>query len=231
MQLIQKILFLHKSNSSFIIFYKFLITKLKNIYFKKQIKVQKKKHVEFLKKKILTHDYFSSHAFNFNEILKSYKKFEYLEIGSFEGNSSMFVAKNFPEAKIYCVDNWVGTKEYENLEFSNIEKNFDQNMSEFNNYYKFKKTSDDFFKDNNKKFDAIYIDGYHNGSQVYKDFQNSWRVLNDNGVIIFDDYIWNFYKNLKDNPCYMINLYLKEIKNKVKILKVSNSQLFIKKIC
>ena len=104
-------------------------------------------------------------------------------------------------------------------------------MSEFNNYYKFKKTSDDFFKDNNKKFDAIYIDGYHNGSQVYKDFQNSWRVLNDNGVIIFDDYIWNFYKNLKDNPCYMINLYLKEIKNKVKILKVSNSQLFIKKIC
>ena len=184
-----------------------------------------------MKKKILTHDYFSKHAFNFNEILKSYKKFEYLEIGSFEGNSSMFVAKNFPDSKIYCVDNWVGTEEYENLKFSNIEKNFDQNMSEFNNYFKFKKSSDDFFNTNNKKFDVIYIDGYHKGSQVYKDFKNSWKVLNDNGVIIFDDYIWNFYKNLKDNPCYMINLHLKEIKNKVKILKVSNSQLFIQKIC
>ena len=138
MQIIQKIIFLYKSNSNFEIFYKFLITKLKNIYFKKKIKQQKKGHVEFLKKKILTHDYFSSHAFNFNEILKSYKRFEYLEIGSFEGNSSMFVAKNFPDSKIYCVDNWVGTEEYENLEFSNIEKNFDKNMSEFKNYVKFK---------------------------------------------------------------------------------------------
>ena len=231
MQIIQKIIFLYKSNSNFIIFYKFLTTKLKNIYLKNQIKLQKKKHAEFLKKKILTHDYFSSHAFNFIEIFKFYKKFEYLEIGSFEGNSSMFVAKNFPESKIYCVDNWVGTEEYENLEFSNIEKNFDQNMSEFNNYFKYKKTSDDFFNTNNNKFDVIYIDGYHKGSQVYKDFKNSWKVLNENGVIIFDDYIWNFYRNLKDNPCYMINLHLKEIKNNVKILKVSNSQLFIQKIC
>ncbi len=230
MQVIQKIIFLYKSNSNLKIFYKFLTTKLKNIYFKKQIKEQKKGHVEFLKKKILTHDYFSSHAFNFKEILKSYKKFEYLEIGSFEGNSSMFVAKNFPDSKIYCVDNWVGTEEYENLEFSNIEKNFDQNMSEFNNFFKYKKTSDDFFKTNNKKFDVIYIDGYHKGSQVYKDFKNSWKVLNENGVIIFDDYIWNFFKDIKDNPCYMINLHLQEIKNKVKILKVSNSQLFIQKI-
>ena len=88
-----------------------------------------------------------------------------------------------------------------------------------------------FFSKNKDKFDVIYIDGYHKGSQVYKDFKNSWKVLNENGVIIFDDYIWNFYRNLKDNPCYMINLHLKEIKNKVKILKVSNSQLFIKKIC
>ena len=30
------------------------------------------------------------------------------------------VAKNFPDSKIYCVDNWVGTEEYENLEFSNV---------------------------------------------------------------------------------------------------------------
>jgi len=230
-QIIQKIIFLYKSNSNFIVFYKFLITKLQNIFLKKKIKFQKKKHIDFLKKKNLTHDYFSSHAFNFNEILKSYKKFEYLEIGSFEGNSSMFVAKNFPDSKIYCVDNWVGTEEYENLKFSNIEKNFDQNMSEFNNYVKFKKTSDDFFNNNNKKFDIIYIDGYHKGSQVYKDFKNSWKILKENGVIIFDDYIWNFFENLKDNPCYMINLHLKEIKNKVKILKVSNSQLFIQKIC
>ena len=53
MQFIQKIIFLYKSNSNLKIFYKFLTTKLKNIYFKKQIKEQKKGHVEFLKKKFL----------------------------------------------------------------------------------------------------------------------------------------------------------------------------------
>ena len=53
MQIIQKIIFLYKSNSNLEIFYKFLITKLKNIYFKKQIKEQKRGHIEFLKKKFL----------------------------------------------------------------------------------------------------------------------------------------------------------------------------------
>ena len=48
--------------------------------------------------------------------------------------------------------------------------------------------------------------------------------------MIFDDFIWNFFEKIEDNPCYVINLYLKKINKNVKILKVSNSQLFIQKI-
>jgi predicted O-methyltransferase YrrM len=143
----------------------------------------------------------------------------------------MFVAKNFPNSKIYCVDNWIGTIEYEeDLKFSNVEKNFDLNMLEFKNFTKFKLKSDDFFKTNQIFFDVIYIDGYHKADQVLKDFINSWAVLNVKGIIIFDDYIWKFFDRIEDNPCYAINKYLNKIRKNSKILKVSNSQLFVQKI-
>jgi predicted O-methyltransferase YrrM len=230
MDIIKKLIFLYQSRANKFIHLNFVITKLKNIFLKKYIKYKKKNHVDFLKKKYITHDYFSSHAYNFFNILNKFNSFEYLEIGSFEGNSAMFVAKNFPNSNICCVDNWVGTEEYENINFSSVEYNFDNNMSEFNNYKKFKLLSDEFFKNNQHKFDVIYIDGYHKGSQVLKDFMNSWKILNQGGVIIFDDYIWKFFDKIQDNPCYAINEYLEKIKNDVKILKVSNSQLFIQKI-
>ena len=50
-----------------------------------------------------------------------------------------------------------------------------------------KKTSDDFFKENNKKFDIIFIDGLHIYEQVKKDILNSIECLNDNGIILVHD--------------------------------------------
>jgi len=230
MIILKKLFFLYCSNANKYIYLNFIFTKLKNFFLKKKIKLEKKKHLNFLKRKLITHDYFSSHAYNFLNIINKFKLCKYLEIGSFEGNSAMFVAKNFPDSKICCVDNWIGTIEYEeDLKFSNVEKNFDLNMLEFNNFTKFKLKSDDFFKTNRIFFDVIYIDGYHKADQVLKDFINSWAVLNVKGVLIFDDYIWKFYDRIEDNPCYIINEYLNKIRKNSKILKVSNSQLFIQK--
>ena len=229
MKVFDQISFLYRSKSALIIYIIFFKTKLINVFLKKKIKDKKKIHKKFLLSKKITQDYFSSHAYNFYEIMKKFEMPKYLEIGSFEGNSAMFIAKNFENSKIYCVDNWVGTEEYNNLNFSKLEDNFDSNISEFNNINKFKMPSDDFFRYNKKTFDVIYIDGYHKGLQVLEDFKNSWNVLNDNGLIIFDDYIWKCYDKIQDNPCYVINLYLKKISDDVKIIKVSNSQLYIQK--
>lgn len=49
------------------------------------------------------------------------------------------------------------------------------------------KTSDDFFSENNKKFDIIFIDGLHYAEQVYKDIINSLKFLEPNGFIICHD--------------------------------------------
>ena len=50
-----------------------------------------------------------------------------------------------------------------------------------------RKTSDDFFKDNNRKFDIVFIDGLHTYEQVKKDILNSVNCLNNNGIILVHD--------------------------------------------
>ena len=228
--MISKLIFLAKNNSSIVIYINFLSYKIISIFYKSKIKYFKKVNKQILKNKKISNDYFSMNAFNFYKSIFNLKStFHYLEIGSYEGNSAMFVARNFPKAYVNCVDNWHSTEDYHGQDFKIVEDNFDYNVSDFKNIKKFKINSDEFFKKNSQKFDVIYVDGYHRNDQVYKDCKNSWKFLNNNGVMICDDYFWNFYEKTENNPCFGINKFLNEIKNNFKILKVSNTQIYIKK--
>ena len=51
----------------------------------------------------------------------------------------------------------------------------------------FRGTSDQFFKQNHKKFDCIFIDGLHEFDQVNKDISNSLNHLTENGIIFLHD--------------------------------------------
>lgn len=48
-------------------------------------------------------------------------------------------------------------------------------------------TSDEFFKNNDRSFDIIFIDGLHMEEQVSKDLYNSFNFLSDNGTIVIHD--------------------------------------------
>lgn len=56
-------------------------------------------------------------------------------------------------------------------------------------------TSDQFFLNNKKNFDLIFLDGLHTYEQTIKDIKNSLRFLNSKGVILVHDClpkkIWN----------------------------------------
>ena len=56
-------------------------------------------------------------------------------------------------------------------------------------------TSDEFFKNNKKNLDIIFLDGLHTYEQTIKDIDNSLNFLNEKGVIIIHDClpkkIWN----------------------------------------
>ena len=89
--------------------------------------------------------------------------------------------------------------------------------------------SDIFFKENIDMFDVIYVDGSHFADDVLKDCRSSWAFLKKNGILILDDFFWKNYKEIENNPAHAINLFLKEINNCYKILRLSKFQLFIEK--
>ena len=51
----------------------------------------------------------------------------------------------------------------------------------------YRMTSDDFFEQNNKTYDIVFIDGMHTKEQVSKDIINSLKVLNTGGKIVVHD--------------------------------------------
>jgi predicted O-methyltransferase YrrM len=227
-----KIKFLIKSNTPFFIVFLFLITKLKKTLVKNEISAQKKLNKLNIKNFQISMDWFSSQSYFFKYfMMKLDKNFKYLEIGSFEGNSAIFVSSNFPASKITCVDPWVNYEENKHIDLPNIEKIFDKNTKNFRNIKKIKKTSENFYITNKEKYNFIYIDGYHKYEYVLKDCLSSWKILIPGGFLVCDDYIWEYYKkDVKLNPCFAINEFLQIINKEAKVLLVSNSQIFIKKL-
>jgi predicted O-methyltransferase YrrM len=120
-----------------------------------------------------------------------------LEIGSYEGLSSVFFADNFlfnENSTLTCVDPFlsIDDNDHSELLLSNQEKNFLSNISNtsFSDKIIFeKKTSDVFFLENKKVFNFIYIDGSHESSQAVSDLDNSLKVITDGGIIWMDDYL------------------------------------------
>jgi Methyltransferase domain len=80
-----------------------------------------------------------------------------------------------------------------------------------------------------KKFDLIYIDGSHYRDDVLLDAFMSWKLLNENGVIIFDDYVWRLDLPAADRPKDAIDLFIYCHLNDLTILH-NKEQLIIRKI-
>ena len=141
-------------------------------------------------------DWASGNIHNFITIQKlkldnNIQKFKILEIGSFEGYSANIFNQIFPGNEIYCVDPWSSNfdnSDLANINFEQIENNFDSNTKNLN-IKKFKMSSNDFFKINEEFFDIIYIDGAHDYKTVLSDANNSIKFLKKNGIIFFDDFI------------------------------------------
>jgi len=70
----KKILFLKKCKAPLSVFIIYFYTKLKNLFIKRKIVKLKRRHQNFIKDKKMTNDYFSSHSFNFFNILNKKKK-------------------------------------------------------------------------------------------------------------------------------------------------------------
>ena len=220
--------------ATFEVLYNFILDRLKHPFNYKIKKQKRDEHKNYLAAKNCTKDYFSLNAYYWHSIInKTFNRFSYLEIGSWEGNSAMFILKNFNTKNVTCVDIWDLYNDSSKSEQIKRFDNFQSNLKEFNERFSFhKSTSDEFFKNNEKKYDVIYIDGWHEAPQVYRDICNSWYCLNEGGLVVCDDFFYGDIINNKNNnlPADSINRFILENQNKLKILNVNNTQIFIKKI-
>jgi len=173
----------------------------------------------------------------FKKLKNTNSNINILEIGSYRGESSSFFLEEIKNSSITCVDTWEGSDENKSRgeNFIEIEKAFDEVGKKYKDrLIKKKETSQQFFnffnedKLGNEVYDLIYVDGSHYADDVYFDAINSFRVLKKGGIIIFDDYLWFYYKNLHKNPISAINLFYKTRKNELEILYVYEQIIFRK---
>ena len=176
---------------------------------------------ESLKALDTTSDWFSQRLKHwlacFDDVgLKPDRPLDVLEIGSWEGMSTRFIAEYFTNATITCVDTWGGADEHlvnpDQTALSEIEQRFDRNLAPFSaRLRKCKMTSQAFFasEPNHEAYDLIYVDGSHYVDDVMMDALCAFASLRVGGLLIFDDYQWNLYRKPMDAPAAAINAFLR----------------------
>jgi len=155
-----------------------------------------------------------------------------LEIGCYEGLSSVFFADNFIDnqnSSLTLVDPFlnISTNDHSNFLQNNEELNFDFNISNCKNKEKIKInkiTSDTFFENNKQTFNFIYIDGCHEPDFIIRDMENSFKVLEPNGIMWMDDYGGGDGIQIRDS----MNSVLEKLKGNFELIH-KNYQLAIRK--
>jgi hypothetical protein len=174
--------------------------------------------------------FFSGNIGHWSRLFRKYKiqPRDILEIGSFRGDSARFLLDQFPNAQITCVDTWAEYDELKHVSFSEVEAQFNSLLATYSHRINKFKGRSNLFQFQRDKYDLIYIDGSHLADDVLLDLINSWSALKERGIIICDDYIWQFYERVRDNPCAAINCFLKLKKGEFRLLAVYR-QIWIQK--
>ena len=174
----------------------------------------------------------------FEKELQRYKGLpcKFLEIGSFEGMSSIWMLENIlthEDSKMYCIDAWA---EWTENAFSRFIENINKTG---------KRDKVDIIKGDSANylgkfpenyFDFIYVDGDHNEQPVIKDATMSFRILKKGGIMAFDDYLLK--TKYPNSPCSKIMIgstkdavdyFINAFSDQVEIIH-KDYQLWIKKI-
>jgi hypothetical protein len=137
-----------------------------------------------------------------------------------------FFADNFidnPKSSLTCVDPFLTISNNDHKQFllNNEEINFDFNISNCKNTNKIiihKITSDNFFKNNNgnKTYNFIYIDGCHDPEFIKRDMENSFNILEVNGIMWMDDYGGGDGIQIKN----AMNIFLEKYKGQYELIHI-----------
>jgi predicted O-methyltransferase YrrM len=157
-----------------------------------------------------------------------------LEIGAWEGMSTLFLGACFEHSTITVVDTWAGGEDHSgSAALRDVEHRFDANVAPVGGRIKKAKglSSEVLARLHAEqvRYDLIYIDGSHYADDVLVDALHSWGMLRRAGVLIFDDYLWQGYRHGSSNPGPAINLFLKHKRSQYRLLNVG-SQVILQRL-
>ena len=160
---------------------------------------------------------YTENWFSFSDLeqflpLNTQEELHILEIGSFEGKSTIWFLENIlqnPNSTITCIDPWTSysqdSKSFKSYFKTDAEWDF---TSHYNTFLYNTEQSGVFNKviinqgfshdilpkliTQNKQYNIIFIDGNHTAPFVLTDAVLSWYLLKPNGIMIFDDYLWDY---------------------------------------
>ena len=217
-------LFLFKLKN-FIIIHKskFLKKKIKSKY-----KIIKKQFENYIETKNFSQKWFLNNFEIFHYYLPkdNATNFSYLEIGSYEGLSLLNILFNYKNSKVTAIDLWGESNinsESLKVNFNDVENKFNKNLEGYN-FIKIKNDSVTALRKllkEKQSFDFIYIDGSHNGEDILSDAIESYKLLNIEGVIIFDDVV-NTNTNINIQSYTGFEKFCQIYKNQIKVLYLRN---------
>lgn len=165
----------------------------------------------------------------------------FIEIGSFEGRSMVWIAENMMQDGDYlnCIDTWGGGEEHSAEDMAAVEARFDHNHALLEskyperNIHKAKglstlKLASDLAAGGAGDADFIYIDGSHIAKDVLTDACMAWPLLKSKGMMVFDDYMWGDPRDILHRPKPAIDAFTNLFAEEAEIVHVGY-QLVVRK--
>ena len=177
-------------------------------------------------------DWFTNHIPTWTGVLREMKGkpgLSYLEVGVYEGRSFLWVVDNIlthPSSKAVAIDTFdkFGPTDPEKVFRENVRRSGRTNNIEV--IKGFSRRALRTLKPNS--LDLIYIDGDHTSKSVLMDAILSWDLLKDGGILIFDDYNWDFALPTEMRPTFALDVFQALFRDDFQII-VKDYQLIIRK--
>lgn len=165
-----------------------------------------------------------------------------LEIGSHQGMSAIWLIENKLKGgdELHIVDSWEneaeldGTSKHEALFDRNIKLALKKNPDITVHKHKARSKSllpQMLAQGMCNTFDFIYIDGCHDAANVLEDLILSNLLCKVGGIILCDDYLWNYALSPCKTPKLAVDAFTNCFREKIEIIKdVPLFQIWLRKI-
>jgi Methyltransferase domain len=174
------------------------------------------------------------------EVLEPYRQapIRILEIGAWEGRSTVFFLNYLPKSHIVCVDTFGGNVEHKLDDYfaalvPGLESRFDANVAGFGTRVeKVKGPSGAVLPElgiAGRRFDLAYVDGSHFAADVYSDAVLTWSLTAPGGLVILDDYDWDLMDDPRERPKLGVDAFLKTIEGQFDIVHCSYQMMITKR--